>query len=70
MTFGEYLFPPGILLRTSNEIIINYLKCQITPVESPEAADTIAVLAKTFCDIFPINAQNVEAGLPGILIGR
>ncbi len=37
---------------------------------SSEAADTIKVYAKTFCDEYPINREEIAAGIPGILIGR
>jgi len=40
------------------------------PPESEEAAATIKVLAKAFCREYPINQEEIYAGLPGLLIGR
>jgi glucoamylase len=40
------------------------------PPESQEAASTISVITKTFCQEYPINQDELAAGLPGILIGR
>merc|ERR1711973_696032 len=40
------------------------------PPSSQEAAATIQVLAKTFCQEYPINQQEISAGKPGLLIGR
>jgi len=38
--------------------------------DTEEAAATIAVLAETFCTIFPINQQWQQAGNAGVLFGR
>jgi len=40
------------------------------PPESSEAAATIRVLSKAFCQEYPINQADIEAGKPGLLIGR
>jgi len=40
------------------------------PPSSSEAAATIRVLAKTFCNEYPVNQQENGQGKPGILIGR
>jgi len=40
------------------------------PPESSEAAATIKVLSKAFCQEYPINQEDISAGKPGILIGR
>ena len=40
------------------------------PPESPESADTIAVLVNQFCNEYPINQESIAAGEPGVLIGR
>lgn len=40
------------------------------PPSSSEAAATIKVLTKTFCQEYPINQDEIAAGKPGILIGR
>jgi len=40
------------------------------PPESQESASTISVIMKTFCQEYPINQDELAAGLPGILIGR
>jgi glucoamylase len=40
------------------------------PPESQEAAATINVLAKAFCQEYPINQDEIAAGEVGILIGR
>jgi len=40
------------------------------PPESQEAASTINVLTKAFCQEYPINQDEISAGMEGILIGR
>jgi glucoamylase len=40
------------------------------PPDSEEAAATIKVLVRAFCNEYPINQENIAAGKPGILIGR
>jgi glucoamylase len=40
------------------------------PPDSEEAAATIKVLVKAFCNEYPINQENIAAGKPGLLIGR
>lgn len=40
------------------------------PPESPESADTLRFFANLFCAEYPINQQDTESGIPGILTGR
>ena len=38
--------------------------------DSEEAAATIAYLVRAFCNEYPINQEDNDAGEPGILMGR
>lgn len=40
------------------------------PPTSSEAASTVKVLSKVFCEEYPINRNDTAAGLPGVLIGK
>jgi glucoamylase len=42
----------------------------IFPPDSEEAAATIQVLARAFCEEYPLNRAASAAGRPGVLIGR
>ena len=49
---------------------VGYLDDGVYSPTSKEVASTISTLNDLFCDSFPINAKDTQAGVPGILYGR
>ena len=59
----------GATLAALNDGVSDDMSTPFTPT-SEYVAGTVSTLVTAFCDAYPINSGDTNAGVPGILIGR
>lgn len=68
---GTYLYESTNRPKDGSVIHASYTFGEyIYAPNSSEVASTIKYLTNIFCEIFPINTSDTNAGIPGVLIGR